>query len=243
MKQLLSILLLAFGLFFTCSCHNDRNSGNKEEIILKEPASSKPIQMWIDAHANFSRFAKNEIITSTGGVGPLYSRWIEFRSMTITQLITDIRTKIKSINPQMELHFWSSAHWKSRYSVGQNWASKDYTPVSSDIYTETCHKTGFADQIDVFSLGAYAENVWKSENPQSDWSVENFVTSYSNYTKGACKVYGSIGTYAYEDRSSAISDAVYLCLKNTKGLMVFDISHVINHNQWNAIREGIKRAN
>lgn len=186
---------------------------------------------------------RNDIITSTGGIGPLYSRWIEFRTMTITQLITNIRSKIKSINPEMELHVWSSAHWKSRYSVGQNWASKDYKPTSSGIYTETYHKTGFADQIDVFSLGAYAENVWKSENPQSDWSVENFVTTYYNYTKGDCRVYGSIGTYAYGNKASAISDAVYLCLKNTDGLMVFEISHVINNNQWNAIKEGIKRAN
>jgi hypothetical protein len=38
-----------------------------------------------------------------------------------------------------------------------------------------------------------------------------------------------------------ISDAVYLCLKNTDGLMVFELSHVINNNQWDAIKEGIGR--
>ncbi|WP_019541445.1 family 10 glycosylhydrolase [Proteiniphilum acetatigenes] len=198
----------------------------------------------IDAFEAYSGLAvtnKNDIITSTGGIGPLYSQWIEFRSMTITNLITNIRSKVKLINPGMELHLWASAHWNSRYSVGQNWASKDYKPTGSGIYTETYSKTGFADQIDVFSLGAYAEYVWKSENPNSEWSVENFATTYSNYTMEDCHVYGSIGTYAYGDKASAVSDAVHLCLKNTDGIMVFEISHVINNNQWNAIKEGIKR--
>lgn len=184
---------------------------------------------------------KNEIITATGGIGPLYNQWIEFRSMTITNLITNIREKVKSIDKEMELHFWASAHWNSRYSVGQNWASKKYKPKASGIYTENYNKTGFADQIDVFSLGAYAEHIWKAENPNSEWSVENFVTNYSQYIQGDCKVYGSIGSYAYKNKARAVSDAVYLCLKNTDGLMVFEISHVINNNQWGAIKEGIER--
>jgi hypothetical protein len=194
-----------------------------------------------EAYSGLTVTNKNDIISSTGGVGPLYSRWIEFRSMTITNLITNIRSKVKSINPEMELHLWASAHWNSRYSVGQNWASKNYKPTGSSIYTETYSKTGFADQIDVFSLGAYTEYVWKSEYPNSEWTVENFVTTYSNYIMDDCQVYGSIGTYAYGNKASAVSDAVYLCLKNTDGLMVFEISHVINNNQWNAIKEGISR--
>ena len=184
---------------------------------------------------------KNDIITSTGAIGPLYKNWIEFRTMTITNLITNIRTKVKTVNPKLELHFWASAHWSSRYGVGQNWASKKFKPSVSSIYTSNYNKTGFADQIDVFSLGAYAENIWKVENPGSDWTVENFVTSYTEYIMDDCKVYGSIGTYAYGNKPSAVSDGVYLCLKNTDGLMIFEISHVINNNQWNAIKEGIER--
>jgi hypothetical protein len=124
--------------------------------------------------------------------------------------------------------------------VGQNWASKKYTPTGNS-YTDEYSKTGFADQIDVFSLGAYADKVWKKDAPGSEWSVENFVTTYSQYTMGDCKVYGSIGSYAYGTNKTAVSDAVYLCLKNTEGMSVFEISHVINGNQWGAIKEGVGR--
>lgn len=185
---------------------------------------------------------KNQIITKTGGMGPLYNKWIEFRSQTITDLITNIRSKVKAIDSEKEIHLWASAQWSSRYSVGQNWASKNYKPKASDVYTDAYSKTGFADQLDVFSLGAYTEHIWKSENPGSEWSVENFVTTYSNYTQGACKVYGSIASYAYGNDVKAVSDAVYLCLKNTDGLMVFEISHVNNnYDQWAAIKDGISR--
>jgi uncharacterized lipoprotein YddW (UPF0748 family) len=201
-----------------------------------EDATIEAFENYIGQKVN----SKNEIITDTGGMGPLFSQWTEFRSMTITNLITNIRSKIKSIDPKMELHLWASAHWSSRYSVAQNWASKNFVPTGGQ-YTSTYSKTGFADQLDVFSLGAYAEAVWKSENPSSDWSVENFVTTYDRYIMGDCKVYGSIGTYAYGSRAAAISDAVFLCLGNTDGLMVFELSHVINNNQWAAIKDGIER--
>jgi hypothetical protein len=56
-----------------------------------------------------------------------------------------------------------------------------------------------------------------------------------------CNVCGSIASYAYGSDASDISDAIYLCLKNTDGLMVFDISHVINYSQWDAIEDGISR--
>ncbi len=185
--------------------------------------------------------SNNDIITSTGGIGPIYKDWIEFRSMSVTNLITNIRTKVKAINPKLELHLWASADWASRYGVGQNWASKDYKPTPSSIYTDTYSKTGFADQIDVFSLGAYTENIYISENPGSVWSVENFVTTYDKFIQKDCKVYGSFASYAYGTNASKVSDAVYLCLKNTEGLMTFEISHVINNNQWSAIKAGIDR--
>jgi len=275
------ILLLMLSTATVASSKKDEVHTNTE---FKIPIDvEKPIQMWIDAHANLSRFSQKSSITSylrmmkeTGfnevyvdvkpGIGyALYnsdilpaltkwgdetierdwdylSYWIEFRTMTITNFITNIRSKVRSVNSDLELHLWASADWRSRYSVGQNWASKKYKPAGSHgIYTETYSKTGFADQIDVFSLGAYADHVWIAENPNSVWSVENFVTTYSDFTMDDCDVYGSIASYAYGNNTADISDAVYLCLKKTDGLMVFEISHVINNNQWSAIKDGISR--
>ena len=182
---------------------------------------------------------KNDIITATGGIGPMYKYWIEYRSAAVTNLITNIRAKVKSIHPEMELQLWASAQWSSRLSVGQNWASKTYIPTPDSRYTSTYNTTGFANQLEVFVLGAYAEAVWIKDNPGSEWSVENFVDTYDNFIKGDCKVYGSIQNYQYD--AKGLSDAIYLCMKRTDGLMIFELSHVIRTGAWNNLKEAIKR--
>ena len=202
---------------------------------------SEPTLSAFQTYSGKTVASNNDIITSTGGIGPLYKDWIEFRSMAVTNLITKIRAKVKATNPKIELHLWASADWASRYGVGQNWGSKNYHPLESSIYTANYNKTGFADQLDVFSLGAYTESIYIDDNPGSVWSVENFVTTYDKFTMGDCKVYGSFASYAYGSDATKVSDAVYLCLKNTDGLMVFEISHVINNNQWDAIKSGLGR--
>ena len=219
-----------------CRWYNNDNVDGKSYYYGFEPATIAAFEAWSGVKLN----SNNDILTATGGMGPQFARWTEFRSMTITNLITRIRQEIKTVNPNIEFHLWASAHWSSRYGVAQNWASKNYVP-SGGQYTATYKNTGFAGQLDVFSLGAYADAVWKKDAPGSDWSVENFVTTYSKYIMDECKVIGCIGSYAYGGRAADISDAVYLCLKNTAGVAVFELSHVINGNQWAAIKEGIER--
>ena len=181
-----------------------------------------------------------EIVTTTGGVGPKFAKWLEFRSMTVTNLIKRVHDTAKAINPDCEIHLWAGADWWNRYSVGQNWASQNYKPTGSH-YTETYNKTGFAEYLDVFITGAYAEAVWKKDNPATDWNVENFVTCWNDYIMDACKCYGSIATYSYGNNPKAQSDATYLCLKYTDGYMNFELSHTNNLGLWTATLDGIQR--
>ncbi len=181
---------------------------------------------------------RTDIITPTGGQGPKFAQWVEFRSMMITNLLERVNHAVKAIRPDCEIHLWASSHWESRYMVGQNWASKSYIPTGM-VYTPTYNRTGFADLIDVFVTGAYAEKVWKKDNPSSPWTVENFCLTWNNYIKGDCKCYGSIAAYALNQQ--AISDATYLCLKHTDGYMTFELSHVNNGSKWLATLDGIQR--
>ena len=214
------------------------NEGNASRYYGFEDATISAFEQW---HGE-KMTSRNDIVTSTGGRGPLFAQWTEFRTMTITNFVTEIRKEIKSINPDIELHFWASAHWASRYGVSQNWASKKYIP-SGGQYTPTYNKWGFADQLDVFSLGAYADAAYRKDAPPgSDWSVENFVTTYKQYIQGDCKVYGSFASYADGGNLKTCTEMVYLCLKHTDGLMVFELSHVINKGQWDAIKQGIEMA-
>ena len=187
----------------------------------------------------------NDFISATGGYGKYYSEWIYFRTNSVTKTIRQIKEQVKSAVPECELHLWASAQWTSRYSVGQNWASNKFIPSPSANYIEGYENTGFAEDLDVFILGAYASDIYITDNPSSDWTVENFVKSYTKYIpKGnPCKVYGSLGVYSYNDANTKFKktrDATYLCLMNTDGYMAFEIGHVTNIGLWDAIEEGIR---
>lgn len=181
---------------------------------------------------------KTEIVTLSGGIGPKFAKWVEYRSAMVTNTLSRVRNAVKKINPDCEIHLWASADWGSRYSVGQNWASKNYKPTGAQ-YTDTYSKTGFADLLDVFVTGAYSESVWIKDNPSSVWSVENFVKSWDKYIMGDCKCYGSIAAYALDETKNL--DATYLCLRNTDGFMTFELSHVNSRNLWISTQRGILR--
>ena len=179
-----------------------------------------------------------EIVTEGNGIGPKFAKWIEYRSATVKELLSKIRTTVKAINPNCEIHLWASGDWRSRYSIGQNWASTKYIPSGAQ-YTSTYNNTGFAALLDVFVTGAYSEKVWISEDPSTTWTVENFVKTWDDFIMGDCKCYGSIAAYALDQAKN--SDATYLCLKYTDGYMTFELSHVNNRGLWDSTLEGIKR--
>lgn len=187
---------------------------------------------------NESKPVHTEIVTATGGVGPKFAKWLEYRSMQVHNAIKKVHDAVKAINPDIEIHLWASADWVSRYSVGQNWASKNYKP-SGFQYTETYNQTGFADLLDVFITGAYCQKVWRKEDPSTIWTVENFVKTWDNYIMGDCKCYGSIATYALDP--TQMTDATYLCLKYTDGYMNFELSHQNGGNKWIATQKGFNR--
>ena len=194
--------------------------------------------------ADFARYwgeatpVRTDFITATGGQGTKFAKWNEYKAMQVTNLMAKIRTAVKTVRPDCEIHLWASSHWESRYGVGQNWASKKYKP-SGAMYTDTYSKTGFADLLDVFVTGAYCNTVWKKDDPFSVWTVENFVTNWNNYIMGDCKCYGSIAVYNHT--ASELADATNLCLKHTDGYMAFELSHTNNGGKWEAIATGILR--
>jgi Uncharacterized protein conserved in bacteria len=171
--------------------------------------------------------------------GKYYKQWWEFRSATITNLITDIRKTIKSIKPDIDLNYWAASWIHSIYGNGQNWASKNHYDPSQmfpEWASETYKNTGFADQLDVFMLGAYLYDVYGLDNNES---IEYAIDRAYKLIGDDCLIYGTI--YG-ENNKKNIEDAVYVCLTQTAGLMVFDIVQVIHYNLWDDIRKGIDRA-
>lgn len=172
--------------------------------------------------------------------GELYSDWLAFRAGVLRDFITEVSDSMKSIRPDLELNYWAGSWIHAIEKNGQNWASprsewcRKY-PYGSDEYQQA----GFAPALDNFIVGAYLERVY---GPDDNESVEYALNRADSVIMGDCHVIGSIQSINHSADPSDphnLGNAVKCCLENSEGLMVFDIVHVINRNQWAQIKEAI----
>lgn len=172
--------------------------------------------------------------------GIYYKDWWSFRARNIHDFIRSARDVIKGVNPNIALEYWAASWYASLHASGQNWASKnhDTSKENPDFANEDYSKYGFADLLDIFQSGAYLEIIWGKDEPES---IEAQLANSMRVVKNDCKLYGSIYA-ANQNTTETISNAVYICLRDTDGLSVFDIVQVIQFNLWDGIRDGIRRA-
>ena len=162
--------------------------------------------------------------------GPRYNEWVEYRSWVIQQLVTEISDLIHELKPEMQVELWG-APWWPLFTTGQNWASAR-TDRTSGYWCATpdYYKTGFADKLDIFQVGAYGSTLE---------GIANDVFKAKTITDGDCTVFGSIS--AANGAKFDMAGACEYCLKETEGLMVFELSHILTYDFWDEIKEGVAR--
>lgn len=172
--------------------------------------------------------------------GKYYNEWLAFRAGVICDFIHVVSDSVKAIKPGLELNYWAASWIHGIEKNGQNWASprsewcKKY-PYGSDAY----QKAGFAPALDNFIVGAYLERVY---GPEDNESVEYALNRADSVIMGDCHVIGSIQSINHSadvNDPHNLTNAVKCCLENSEGLMVFDVVHIINRNQWDEIKRGI----
>ena len=167
-------------------------------------------------------------------LGKYGKEWIEFRAKIIHDYIKEAKETIKSIKPHVKLEYWAASWYYSIYQNGQNWGSKKFDPSVNMNWASVNYKnTGFAEHLDAFQIGTYLDEIYGIDNPES---IEYGIARGKKILNGDTKLYGTI--YALNHKKN-MADAVSVCLKNSDGLMVFDIVQVIEFNLWNQIKEGM----
>jgi Domain of unknown function/Glycosyl hydrolase-like 10 len=158
--------------------------------------------------------------------GPQYKKWLEFRAMSLRDFIEEARTEVKSIKPKMAFCSYSGAWYDSYYYVGVNWASNTYDPYSggfSSWATPTYKNTGIAELLDLFMTGNYTATL----SGTGWWSVQGQIEGAKTILKNANIQYGAvdIGNTVWADMKN-MQDAIVMILKQTKGIMLFDLVHI-----------------
>ena len=159
-----------------------------------------------------------------------YNKWVEWRASVIQGYVKEIKETVKDIKPDVDIEYWAAAWWPLPHT-GQNWASY-FNGAAANYWwaTPTYPHTGFAEHLDIFQLGAYYDTVAE---------VSSAIYRAKSLTMGACEVFGTISAAS---TALDIEKACYTCIKESDGLMVFELSHIINNKSWAKIKAGVEKA-
>ncbi len=188
--------------------------------------------------------------------GPLFKKWTEWRTKTITDFMAKARTEVKSANPNTQFCTYTGAWYPSYYEVGVNFASKNYDPSKDfDWATPEYKNYGYAELIDLYATGNYYTNITISDYKKHNNIVWNETDSQAQQgtwycVEGSCqklreilgtnKFMGGILVDQFYGNPTDLTRTIVENLKDSDGLMVFDIVHIINKNLWKEVEEGMK---
>lgn len=174
-----------------------------------------------------------------------FKKWLEFRVKVIHDFMTEARQRVKNINTNIDFGVYVGGWYSSYYGVGVNWASPDYDPSRKYDWASNNYKDfGYADEMDVILIGAYAAPT--SIYGNREWTVEGFsILAKDKIRDDAIVIAGpdiGNGAWATTDISlinEIIPQTVDAAYNASDGYFLFDMIHLKNNNQWEYVKEGI----
>ncbi len=190
--------------------------------------------------------------------GKYFLSWIEWRASVIYDFMKRAKKAIKSINPKITFGTYTGAWYPTYYELGVNFASKHYDPSEEyDWATQAYKNTGYAEIMDLFTVGNYYKNItiedYLKENPQIKNETDMWAQSSTWYcVEGSCErlrqimhdnyFIGGVLADQFYDNPDGLTESIKMNLAKSDGLMIFDIVHIIHKNMWDAVEKGMLEA-
>lgn len=190
--------------------------------------------------------------------GPYFLQWVEWRAQVIYDFISTARDRIKSVNPDLSFGDYTGAWYPTYFEVGVNFASKHYDPsIEYDWASPTYKNTGYAELIDLFTVGNYYTTITKEEYLKNNPEVKNETDMQAQSSlwycvEGSCenlrtvmgdnKFVGGILADQFYDNPEGLAESIKMNLAKSDGLMIFDIVHIINKDMWDYVEKGMRES-
>lgn len=186
--------------------------------------------------------------------GPLFKQWTEWRTKNITEFMARARKEVKAVRDDIIFGTYTGAWYPSYYEVGVNFASKDYDPSKDfDWATPDYKNYGYAELIDLYATGNYYTDITLKDYKGSEiWNETDSQAQSGTWycVEGSCRhlrkilgknpFVGGILVDQFYDHPEKLSLTIAENLKDSDGLMVFDIVHIITKNLWNEVEAGMR---
>ena len=190
--------------------------------------------------------------------GQYFEKWIEWRAKNIHDFMALAAKTVKEVNPDISFGTYTGAWYPSYFEVGVNWASNQYDPAQDYDWATADYKNyGYAEILDLFTVGNYYTNVTMEEYLKNNNLVQNETDSEAARgtwycVEGSCEkikgilnghpFYGGILVDQFYDNPHQLSRSIAMNFQASDGLMVFDIVHIIHKNLWNEVEAGFQMA-
>jgi uncharacterized lipoprotein YddW (UPF0748 family) len=175
--------------------------------------------------------------------GPLFKPWLEFRARVIRGFVHEATNAVRAVKPNIQFSAYVGSWFTEYYGVGVNWGSEKFavrTPWATADYNEA----GYAEYLDWLSTGCYyghpfrsdARNAGASEGASVEAAAELSTLVVSN----AIPVYAGLYALNYQGRPQAFSEAIRAAVRNSQGVMLFDISHIYDYGWWPLLEQAFQ---
>jgi uncharacterized lipoprotein YddW (UPF0748 family) len=171
--------------------------------------------------------------------GKYFGKWMEWRSKQIRDFVAEVRTTVKSANPQAKVAAYVGSWYSVYYDVGVNWASPSHQPPY-DFAEPSFKETGYADLVDWMCTGCYYQYPTREDarkaGASEGGSVEAAVQESNDVVNDDTFVYGGLYLLQYAKDPAAFEKAISVCNATTQGVMLFDLVYIRDYNWWDMLK-------
>jgi len=190
--------------------------------------------------------------------GKFYKPWLAWRARVIHDFFAEVKKIVKSIDPSIKFSDYVGSWYPVYYDVGVNWAGDTYHAENEyDWADSSYYRTGYAQMLNFLFVGNYFYEITKDEavkantppsdsskTPDSYWwySIEGSANVAMKAVDNAAPIYGSLWAHQYIEKNNPeqFVRAMKELLKDTNGLMIFDVSEIDECNWWQYINQALK---
>lgn len=195
--------------------------------------------------------------------GKYFMEWVEWRASVIYEFMKEAREAVKTINPKISFGTYTGAWYPTYFEFGVNFASNKYDPFGRyDWATSNYKEYGYAELLDLFTVGNYYTKIRLNSNPTNNhenipeinpdninWEQPEswyYVEGSNLHLKTVLnnnKFYGGILASLFYDNPEDLTESIIVNCETSDGLMIFDISHIIDKDMWEYVKKGMKYFN
>ncbi len=178
--------------------------------------------------------------------GPLYHTWLAWRAGNITSWLTEATRIVRTTRPAAQVAVYVGSWYGDYEKVGSNWAGPDFQAPYAWL-TPDYRKTAYAGLLDWLTTGCYYPEATLADavaarTGDPGATVEGAGQVSNRVAADACWTYAGLYAAVYKDHPEQFARAIAAAGASTQGVMVFDLSQIVDYDWWHVLAEAFAAA-